>query len=121
MRSRNVIIIAGNISNDCFKMSFTLRISKRKKNTTLLSNIRIKYRSSRMHFKNMSSEWTKAHMHCGWLFGFQRDGGWQRDGGGARRGYGSNGKIRSILFQTSLKHGVDMPDSPGLSRTCGVG
>lgn len=45
-------------------------------------------------------------------------GGLQR---GAARGYGSNGKIRSILFQTSLKHGVDMPDLPGLSRTCGEG
>jgi len=48
----------------------------KKRNTTLPSNIHVKYRSSRMHFKNTSSEWTKAHASR--LFGFRCNGGWRR-------------------------------------------
>lgn len=126
MRSRNVIIIGSDVPNNCFKVSFTLRISEKKKkkktrrrqifasNTGLLEcTLKICLASGRRH----------TCIAVGYLDfdTMGRKGGWQRGGGGARRGYGSNGKIRSILFQTSLKHGVDMPDSPGLSRTCGVG
>lgn len=70
----------------------------------------------------MSGEWTEAYSTAvGYLDFNATDGGYRRLGREAGRGYESNGKIRSILFQTSLKHEVDMPGSLGLSRTCGVG
>lgn len=99
MRSRNVIIIGSDVPNNCFKVSFTLRISeKKKKENTTTSNIRIKYRSSRMHFKNMSSEWTKAHMHCGWLFGFRHDG----EEGGVAEGRRRSEKGLRVEWKNSL-------------------
>lgn len=67
----------------------------------------------------MSGEWTEVHPTAVGYLDFDAAKGYC--GSGLERGYESNGKIRSILFQTSLKHGVDMPGSPGLSRTCGVG
>lgn len=73
-----------------------------------------------MHFKNMSSEWTKAHMHCGlgYLdFDAMEGGGEWRNGKGLRVEWKNSLDIISKFFETRSRYAR----LARFSRTCGVG